>query len=72
VRFEVSEELARAFIPDDVRYWRRGPIRPRHSVVAISVRDFELHLRRDPCRSPDCPHSADEAPVAALVDGGAR
>jgi hypothetical protein len=26
-----------------------------HRIVAISLRDFDLHRRRPGCRSPDCP-----------------
>jgi hypothetical protein len=77
VRFEVSEESARAFVRGDARYWRRGPIRPKHSVVVISARDFELHRRRDPCRAPDCPQQAPRGTVLAgsgspVPDGGVR
>jgi hypothetical protein len=43
----------------DEAYWRRGPWRPvAYSVVPVSRRDFRLHLRREPCRSPDCPTAA--------------
>jgi hypothetical protein len=77
LRFEASEELARAFVPGDVRYWQRGPVRPRHSVVVISARDFELHHRRDPCRAPDCPQQTPRDPLlpgpgTAIVDRSVR
>jgi hypothetical protein len=40
----------------DRRYWLRGPIRPADfRVVAMSTHDFDLHRRRQGCRSPDCP-----------------
>jgi hypothetical protein len=40
----------------DERYWRRGPYRPTdYRVVAISQHDYDLHLKRHGCRSPDCP-----------------
>lgn len=35
-------------------YWRRGPARPRVSVVRISANDFRIHRDRRDCRSPDC------------------
>jgi hypothetical protein len=71
LRFELVEEQARAFIAGDARYWMRGPVRPRHSVVVISGRDFELHLRRDPCRAPDCPQ-ATTTPADTRRSGGVR
>jgi hypothetical protein len=43
----------------DCNYWRRGPLRPRLSVVRISVHDFELHGRyRRECTAPDCPQAS--------------
>jgi hypothetical protein len=54
-----SEGEARAganrFIDADRAYWRRGPWRPTHELVMISLRDFELHRSRPDCRAPDCP-----------------
>jgi hypothetical protein len=38
------------------RFWRPGPIRPVHSVVTISRRDFDLHAKaRRNCCAQDCP-----------------
>jgi hypothetical protein len=51
----------------DAAYWRRGPVRPTHSLVQISERDFRLHHRhRLLCKAPDCP-SAAAASADALV-----
>jgi hypothetical protein len=72
LRFGLSEDDARAFIPGDARYWKRGPIRPRYSVVVMSARDFELHRSRDPCRSPDCPQEAVELASVSAADGDTR
>jgi hypothetical protein len=55
VRFCLSEGEAASFVTSDRAYWRRGPWRPVHAVVCISVRDFELHADRRLCRAPDCP-----------------
>lgn len=44
--------------------WRRSPLRPRLSVVPISLHDFWLHAQYRPgCMAPDCPTA--EAAVAA-------
>jgi hypothetical protein len=53
-------EVAR-FVDHGAAYWRTGPMSPRHSVVAISRREFDWHRRRD-CRSLDCPaaHERDD------------
>lgn len=53
--FQLTEAGAGWFAVSDRAYWRRSHIRPTHSVVQISVRDFELHASRRECRSPDCP-----------------
>ena len=53
------------FAVADRAFWRRGPVRPLHSVVEISARDFDLHTRRRECRAPDCPVPA---PVPVRVD----
>jgi hypothetical protein len=53
----------------DRAYWRRGPARPQHSVVEISMRDFVLHAGRRDCRSPDCPAGA---PSMAVFEACAR
>lgn len=54
-----SQRRAAAKIAGDVEYWRRTTFRPtRHSVVAVSLRDFALHRRRRDCRAPDCPQPA--------------
>jgi hypothetical protein len=47
---------AARFVVRDQKVWGRGPVRPlRWSIVAISVRDFDLHRRRPRCQAPDCP-----------------
>jgi hypothetical protein len=52
----VTPRSAQRVLEADSRYWRRGPVRPvEYRVVAISVRDYDLHRRRRACRSPDCP-----------------
>jgi len=71
VGFSATAAEAGWFALADRSYWRRGPVRPGHSVVEISARDFDLHTRRRECRAPDCPVAA---PVPARVDtveGGA-
>jgi hypothetical protein len=56
VRFGTGSMEARLFIERDRQFWRRGPMRPVHTVVEISFRDFVLHHRfRRMCRAPDCP-----------------
>jgi hypothetical protein len=48
----------------DRRFCLGGPLRPRLSVVRISVHDFKLHARhRRDCAAPDCPQAS--APVVA-------
>lgn len=71
VRFEVSEEAARAFVPGDRRYWLRAMLRPVHSVVVIGVGEFEAHRRRNLCQSADCPREtpAAGAPAPAGANG---
>ena len=66
VGFQVTEAEAGWFAVADRACWRRSPSRPLHTVVEISVRDFELHRERRGCRSPDCPG----ARVAPVVAGG--
>jgi hypothetical protein len=40
----------------DAGFWRRGPMRPVVTLVAISQHEFWLHGRaRWDCRAPDCP-----------------
>ncbi|HEX6872431.1 MAG TPA: hypothetical protein VF163_15145 [Micromonosporaceae bacterium] len=56
VSFCLSRTEAEHFVTVDQAYWRRGPWRPRHMVVVISGRDFELHRTRPECRAPDCPN----------------
>jgi hypothetical protein len=53
----------------DRSYWRRGPVRPTHSVVQISRHDFRLHGRRRSCRAPDCPTTILAASEVSTVDG---
>jgi hypothetical protein len=56
VGFRTSALEADKFVRRDQRYWRRGPFRPcSWTVVVVSRRDFELHVRRHFCRAPDCP-----------------
>lgn len=56
--FRLTEDEAAHFLQGDYEYWRRGPMRPVHSLVVISGRDYELHHGRRDCRSPDCPTTA--------------
>jgi hypothetical protein len=62
VGFRLSAAEAGWFAESDHAYWRRGPVRPSHCIMEISARDFELHVGRRTCRSPDCPGTS-----AALV-----
>jgi hypothetical protein len=39
----------------DAAFYRRGPLRTVHTVVWMSLRDFDLHASRPECRAPDCP-----------------
>jgi hypothetical protein len=55
VRFARNEASVAWFVDADRAYWRRGPWRPGHEIVVISLRDFELHRSRPGCRAPDCP-----------------
>jgi hypothetical protein len=41
-------------------FYRRGPLPMIHTVAWMSLRDFELHVRRRDCRSPDCPMGVPE------------
>jgi hypothetical protein len=50
----MEAETGWAAVADRLR-WRRAPVRPWHSVVAISAGDFALHVGRRDCRRPDCP-----------------
>jgi hypothetical protein len=59
VRFGRTESRAARFIQSDRTFWRRGPWRPDHAIVVISLRDFELHRDRPACRAPDCPTGPD-------------
>lgn len=55
VGFRRTLGRATRFARADAAFYRRGPLRMRHSVVLVSVRDFQLHAKRRGCRSPDCP-----------------
>jgi hypothetical protein len=51
-----DQEAAEKELAGVARYWARGPMRPRLSLVRISERDLDLHTRaRKGCRAPDCP-----------------
>ncbi|GAA2354431.1 hypothetical protein Cme02nite_47460 [Catellatospora methionotrophica] len=52
-RLTEAEAIRAAFA--DHRYWRRGPMRPRLSVVRISANDLRIHRWRRDCMAPDCP-----------------
>jgi hypothetical protein len=62
VGFRLTEGETALFLVGDYEYWRKGPMRPVHSLVVIGGRDFELHHGRRDCRSPDCPVT--ELPVS--------
>jgi hypothetical protein len=68
VGFRRTEESAHRFATADAAFYRRGPLRMRHSVIVISLRDFQLHAKRRGCRSPDCP-IATPLPVDDRRDG---
>ena len=59
VRFALNKKQAAGFVVADRRFWRRGPWRPTHEIVVISLRDFELHRTRHGCRAPDCPNASE-------------
>jgi hypothetical protein len=52
------------FARRDAAFYRRGPLRMVHSVVVMSLRDFDVHARRPSCRAPECPGSS--WPVAGV------
>src|SRR4051812_21405195 len=51
VGFRRTLGRATRFAVADAAFYRRGPLRMRHSVVLISLRDFQLHAKRLGCRS---------------------
>jgi hypothetical protein len=53
-----------AFAARDAAFFVRGPLRMVHSVVAIRLAAFELHVRD--CRSADCPTAT---PMAGWANG---
>ncbi|MDT5027737.1 MAG: hypothetical protein QOE61_4163 [Micromonosporaceae bacterium] len=56
IRARDTESDAQHQAQGDRDFWRRCPMRPRLSVVRISVHDFDLHGRhRHNCKAPDCP-----------------
>jgi hypothetical protein len=57
VGLKATPAAAGWFALGDRSFWRRSHYRPRLSVVEISVRDFDLHRHRQPCRAPDCPNA---------------
>jgi hypothetical protein len=57
VGFRRSYWRALRFARRDAAFYRRGPLRMVHSVVVMSLRDFDLHRHRASCRAPDCPGS---------------
>jgi len=66
--FRWDEPRAMRAARRDFEYWRRGPWRPAsYSIVRVSRRDFNLHRRREDCRSPDCPQ-----PVVRLSSAATR
>jgi hypothetical protein len=44
---------ARKALESDAQFWRRGPVRPRLSVVRLTLAEFRSHP--DWCRSSACP-----------------
>lgn len=68
IRARTTEADAARQLVHDRDFWRRGPVRPRLSVVLISAHDFDLHGRhRRMCKAPDCADSIGSRPA-----GGAR
>jgi hypothetical protein len=61
VGFRATFPRALAFGEADAAFFRRGPLRMDHSVVVMSLRDFDVHAHRKDCRSPDCPTGATTA-----------
>ncbi len=72
VGFRIYERAAVRFAKADADYFRRGPVRVVHSVVVISLRDFELHARRRDCRAPDCPITTQPLTRVRATDRGER
>jgi hypothetical protein len=64
-----TRELAARAARGDRRFWRKAPVRPDCSAVVVSVRDFELHARRQLCKAPDCPQPTDTAAIVVAVVG---
>jgi hypothetical protein len=69
VGFSATAADAGWFAVADRAYWRRSPMRPVHSVVETSLRDFKLHATRRACRAPDCPVAPPVITGMAIVDG---
>lgn len=68
IRARITEADAERQLVHDRDFWRRGPVRPRLSLVLISAHDFDLHGRhRRMCKAPDCADS-----IGAAMAGGAR
>jgi hypothetical protein len=65
VGFRRSYWAALRFARRDAAFYRRGPLRMVHSVVVMSLRDFDLHAHRPSCQAPDCPG----APAAGFPVG---
>jgi hypothetical protein len=46
-------DAARRALAADGRFWRRGPVRPRLTIVSMTLAEFRSHATW--CRSPACP-----------------
>ena len=59
IGFRLDPVSAAHVLARDASFWRRGPARPRLSLVRISFHEYRLHhLGRRLCRAPDCPVAA--------------
>jgi hypothetical protein len=72
VGFGLTHADAELFGVGDRRFWLRSHVRPVYSLVQISTRDFELHVGRRLCRSPDCPVGTVVAAGVVVLEGEVR
>jgi hypothetical protein len=65
IRPRRAEERARRALAGDAAFWRRGPVRPRLSLVQLPLAEFRAHAGGHACRSTTCP--VQPASAAAVV-----
>jgi hypothetical protein len=64
----IGRATAQRALAADARFWRRGPVRPRLTVVSLALAEFRSHPGGDRwCRSSTCPT---EESVSSLVVSG--